>query len=66
LDSTPRAYRLKASNAYLTFSTSAGTSPTNFDLAANWPTTFADGTPQTIQVAGKPVQVTFEKIGNIP
>ena len=27
MDSTPRAYRLKASNAYLTFSTSAGTSP---------------------------------------
>ena len=27
LDSTPRAYRLKASNAYLTFSTAVGTSP---------------------------------------
>jgi hypothetical protein len=26
-DSTPRAYRLKGSNAYLTFSTSIGTSP---------------------------------------
>ena len=31
LDSTPRAYRLKASNAYLTFSTTAGTSPRSFD-----------------------------------
>ena len=27
MDSTPRAYRLKASNAYLTFSTAVGTSP---------------------------------------
>jgi hypothetical protein len=27
VDSAPRAYRLKASNAYLTFSTAAGTSP---------------------------------------
>src|SRR6266581_6643036 len=27
VDSAPRAYRLKAGNAYLTFSTSAGTSP---------------------------------------
>jgi hypothetical protein len=26
-DSAPRAYRLKAGNAYLTFSTSTGTSP---------------------------------------
>jgi len=28
VDSAPRAYRLKAGNAYLTFSTSTGTSPT--------------------------------------
>jgi len=27
VDRTPRAYRLKAGNAYLTFSTSRGTSP---------------------------------------
>jgi alkylation response protein AidB-like acyl-CoA dehydrogenase len=33
LDSAPRAYRLKASNAYLTFSTAVGTSPETFGKA---------------------------------
>src|SRR6266851_4360860 len=33
VDSAPRAYRLKVGNAYLTFSTSAGTSP---PLVASW------------------------------
>lgn len=40
--------------------------PTTIPLAADWPLTFADGTAQQIMVAGLPVSVTFEKIGDIP
>lgn len=35
-------------------------------LTADWPANFADGNAQTIMVMGQPVQVTFEKIGDIP
>ena len=35
-------------------------------LVADWPANFADGNAQQIMVMGKPVQVTFEKIGNVP
>ena len=35
-------------------------------LIADWPTNFADGSTQQITVMGKPVQVTFEKVGDIP
>jgi hypothetical protein len=35
-------------------------------LSADWPTNFSDGSAQQIMVMGKPVQVTFEKIGDVP
>ena len=35
-------------------------------LSADWPADFANGSPQTIMVAGRPVQVRFEKIGDLP
>ena len=35
-------------------------------LQVDWPANFADGSAQTISVQGMPVQVTFEKIGDIP
>jgi len=35
-------------------------------LAADWPASFADGAEQTILVAGSPVKVRFEKIGDLP
>ena len=35
-------------------------------LQVDWPMIFADGSAQTISVQGMPVQVTFEKIGDIP
>jgi len=35
-------------------------------LQADWPASFADGSAQEIMVKGQPVQVTFEKIGDIP
>jgi hypothetical protein len=35
-------------------------------MHATWPANFADGSPQTIMVAGKPVRVAFEKVGDIP
>ena len=34
-------------------------------LTADWPVTFADGSDQRIMVSGQPVNVTFEKIGDI-
>lgn len=40
--------------------------PTTIPLLADWPVAFADGTPQSIMIAGRPVSVTFEKIGDIP
>lgn len=36
------------------------------EMTATWPENFADGKPQPIMVAGRPVQVTFEKIGDVP
>lgn len=35
-------------------------------LIADWPANFADGSTQEITVTGHPVQVTFEKIGDVP
>ncbi len=35
-------------------------------LTADWPANFADGSAQEIMVMGRPVQVTFEKIGDVP
>ncbi len=39
---------------------------TDIPVSADWPENFADGTAQPITVAGGEVQVTFEKIGDIP
>ncbi|MFN4311709.1 MAG: hypothetical protein ACK4FK_14085 [Ferrovibrio sp.] len=35
-------------------------------LTADWPANFANGAAQTVSVMGNPVQVTFEKIGDVP
>ena len=35
-------------------------------LTIDWPTNFATGQPQNVSVAGQPVQVTLEKIGDVP
>lgn len=35
-------------------------------LTADWPANFPDGSTHQIMVMGRPVQVTFEKIGDIP
>jgi hypothetical protein len=35
-------------------------------LAVDWPSNFANGAAQPISVAGRTVQVTFEKIADIP
>ncbi len=35
-------------------------------LTADWPANFADGSAQEITVMGQPVQVTFEKVGDVP
>lgn len=35
-------------------------------LTADWPANFADGSSQAISVMGRQVQVSFEKIGDIP
>jgi hypothetical protein len=35
-------------------------------IAADWPLTFANGQPQQIQVAGRTVSVTFQKIRDLP
>jgi hypothetical protein len=68
---TEQAGRMRAS---ITMSVPAGTTlvtgqivshATNFLLTADWPLNFAGGNQQ-IMVAGRPVQVTFEKIGDIP
>lgn len=32
----------------------------------DWPEAFADGEPQSISVMGHQVQVTFEKVGDVP
>ena len=39
---------------------------TSIPLTVDWPANFANGQPQTIMVQGAPVQVAFEKIGDIP
>jgi hypothetical protein len=39
---------------------------TTVPLTADWPADFANGQPQQIMVQGRPVQVTFEKIGDVP
>ncbi len=39
---------------------------TDIPLSADWPTNFADGTAQSVSVLGREVQVTFEKVGDIP
>ena len=39
---------------------------TKIPLTVDWPVAFANGQPQPIMVSGQPVQVTFEKIGDIP
>lgn len=33
-------------------------------LNVDWPSDFANGTPQVVTVGGRPVQATFEKIGD--
>ena len=38
----------------------------SLNISADWPDNFADGSPQTANIGGMLVQVTFEKIGNIP
>lgn len=38
---------------------------TKLQLTATWPSNFANGQPQPIQVAGRTVNVTFEKVGDI-
>lgn len=39
---------------------------TEIQMTADWPSNFANGQAQTISVGGKPVQVTFEKVGDVP
>jgi hypothetical protein len=39
---------------------------TRITMTADWPANFADGQAQQIMVQGSPVQVTFEKIGDVP
>ena len=39
---------------------------TEIPLTIDWPLDFFSGKPQSIDVAGQPVQVSFEKIGDIP
>ncbi len=39
---------------------------TKIPLTTDWPADFANGRPQTVMVAGRSVQVAFEKIGDIP
>lgn len=38
----------------------------SLQIAADWPEDFANGAAQQILVGGRQVQVTFEKIGDIP
>lgn len=39
---------------------------TRLPISIDWPMTFADGTPRTLSVAGHSVQVSLEKISDIP
>ncbi|WP_316228041.1 MULTISPECIES: hypothetical protein [unclassified Bradyrhizobium] len=38
---------------------------TKWSLVFDWPTTFADGSPQPITLQGQAVHVVFDKIGDI-
>lgn len=38
---------------------------TQIPLTVDWPSNFADGNAQAINVAGRPVQVTFQKIADL-
>lgn len=38
----------------------------SLQLTTDWPSAFSNGQAQQIAVNGKPVNVTFEKIGDIP
>jgi hypothetical protein len=40
--------------------------PTDLPLKASWPLDFGNGQALTILVAGRPVQVTFEKVSDLP
>jgi hypothetical protein len=39
---------------------------TKIPLSVDWPANFADGKPHPIMVNGRPVQVTFEKVADVP
>ncbi|MHB1100527.1 MAG: hypothetical protein ACYC1L_00710 [Alphaproteobacteria bacterium] len=39
---------------------------TKLPISADWPSNFANGQPQQVVVSGNPVQVTLEKVGDIP
>src|SRR4051812_33426508 len=39
---------------------------TKIPIVADWPITFADGQLHPVMVSGRPVQVQFQKIGDIP
>ena len=42
------------------------TRPAEVPLTADWPSSFASGEPQQVMIDGKPVSVTFEKVGDVP
>jgi hypothetical protein len=52
-------------NMTLSMPSGAGGQPIQ-QITADWPANFADGQPHQIIVQGQPIQVTFEKIGDIP
>jgi hypothetical protein len=39
---------------------------TKIPLTVDWPSNFADGSAHPLTVQGRAVQVTFEKIGDVP
>lgn len=39
---------------------------TKLPIEFDWPSNFASGQPMQLNVAGKPVAVTLEKVGDIP
>lgn len=39
---------------------------TMFQLGADWPLDFADGRPQTVFLEGRPIEVVFEKVRDLP
>lgn len=38
----------------------------SIQLSVDWPSNFGNGQPQQVMVAGQPVQVMFDKIGDVP